>query len=194
MHANQKYPGCKKVQGQSEEHKQNALKTLEAQTPTEWNIVELNTGSRFTELMHLVYYDCIRFSIIDPMHNLFLGTSKRILQLQWMENYLCRKDTIAIQQNVDNCITPSNFGRIPRKLQSEFSSLTANKWKNWTILYSLICLHNILPSEYLACWNLFVQACTIYCSPVLLASDIEKADDLMRRFLLFQSLCMVPLS
>jgi len=162
VHANQKYPGCKKVQGQSEEHKQNALKTLEAQTPTEWNIVELNTGSRFTELMHLVYYDCIRFSIIDPIQNLLLGTSKRILQSQWMDNYLCRKVMIAIQQNLDNCITQSNFGRVPRKLQSEFSSLTADEWKNWTILYSLICLHNILPSEHLACWNLFVQACLHY--------------------------------
>ena len=164
------------------EHKQNAVKTLEARTPSERNTLELNTGSRFTELMHLVYYDCIRFSIIDPMHNLFLGSSKRILQSQWMDNYLCRKDMVAIQQNIDNCTIPSNFGRIPRKLQSEFSCLTADEWKNWTILYSLISLHGILPSHHLTCWQLFVQACTIFCSPVLLVSDIDKANDLMRRF------------
>jgi len=49
----------------------NAVKTLEAVTPTQHDSFELNCGSRFTELMHLVFYDYIRFSTIDPMHNLF---------------------------------------------------------------------------------------------------------------------------
>jgi len=86
---------------------------------------------------------------------------------------------IDIQENVDKCVTPSNFGRIPRKIQSEFS---ADEWKNWTLLYSLISLHGILSPEHLACWHLFVQACTIYCFPVLSGSDIDKANNLMRHF------------
>ena len=77
--------------------------------------------------MNLAYYDSIRFVAIDIMHNMFLGTAKRILQSQWMDKYLCKEDMIAIQEKVDDCIIPSNFGRIPRKLQSEFSRLTADE-------------------------------------------------------------------
>ena len=57
-------------------HKQNALKTLKASTPTAKDKLELGTGSRFSQLMNLPYYDCVRFAIIDPMHNMFLGLLK----------------------------------------------------------------------------------------------------------------------
>ena len=40
-------------------HKQNALKTLTAVTPTQRSELELGTGSRFTQLMYLPYYDCV---------------------------------------------------------------------------------------------------------------------------------------
>ncbi|EJF61882.1 hypothetical protein DICSQDRAFT_59914, partial [Dichomitus squalens LYAD-421 SS1] len=31
-------------------------------------------GSRWSELMRLPYYDCVAMTVIDPMHNLLLGT------------------------------------------------------------------------------------------------------------------------
>ena len=40
-------------------HKQNALKTLTAATPTQQSELELHNGSRFTQLMYLPYYDCV---------------------------------------------------------------------------------------------------------------------------------------
>ena len=52
-------------------HKQNALKTLTAITPMQRSELELGTGSHFTQLMYLPYYDCVQFSIIDPMHNMY---------------------------------------------------------------------------------------------------------------------------
>lgn len=30
-------------------------------------------GSRWADIMHLPYYDCIKMTVIDPMHNLLLG-------------------------------------------------------------------------------------------------------------------------
>jgi len=60
------------------EHKKSALQTLSAITPIERLDIETETGSCFTELMNLPYYDCIRCTIIDPMHNLLLGTPKRL--------------------------------------------------------------------------------------------------------------------
>ena len=41
-----------------------------------------------------------------------------------------------------------------------FSRLTANEWKNWTLLFSLLTLHGILPQEHLMCWQLFANACS----------------------------------
>jgi len=82
--------------------------------------------------------------IIDPMHNLLLGTSKRILQTQWIENGLINsKDLNTIQERIENCILPVNVGRIPRKISSSFFNLTADEWKNWTLLFSLLVLHDI---------------------------------------------------
>lgn len=42
--------------------------------------VEGITGSRFTKLNLMSYFDCIRFTIINPMHNLFLGTAKHVMK------------------------------------------------------------------------------------------------------------------
>ena len=166
-----------------QEHKTNALKTLKANTPTERYTLEINTGSRFTEFMHLQYFDCIQFTIIDPMHNLFLGTAKRMLQNGWLENGLIRqKELEIIEERVSKCISPISIGRIPRKISSHFASLTADEWKNWTLMFSLIALHDILPTDYLVCWQLFISACSIYCSSIISLNDIERANDLMEQF------------
>ena len=45
-----------------QEHRSNALKTPEANTPTERSTLEINTGSHFTEFSHLQYFDYIWFT------------------------------------------------------------------------------------------------------------------------------------
>ena len=88
-------------------HKQNAVEAVGATTPTQQNEIELRNGSRFTELMHLPYYDCVRFNIIDPMHNMFLGTSKQMFQ-QWVESGLITKRTLQDIHNVVQKFTLPN--------------------------------------------------------------------------------------
>ena len=36
--------------------------------------------------MLLEYFDCVRFHIVDPMHNLFLGTAKHIMKNVWLDD------------------------------------------------------------------------------------------------------------
>ena len=128
------------------QHKIDAIAASSAPTPTERKKKELQCGSRFTELMHLSYFDCVRFSIIDPMHNLFLGTAKRVAEKQWLGCHLLNKcDLERIQEKVDMCITTSQIGQIPHKISSNFARLTANEWKNWTLLFSLLTLYGTLP-------------------------------------------------
>lgn len=60
--------------------------------------------------------------------------------------------------------------------------MTADQWKNWALIFSIICLHDILPADDLECWHLFVSACKIYCSSVITINDINLAHSLMKRF------------
>lgn len=77
---------------------------------------------------------------------------------------------------------PCNIGKIRRKILSGFSNLNANEWKNWTLLFSLMSLHDILPEEHLACWHHFVSA-------TVSIADIDRAHNHMQRF---PSLYMAP--
>ena len=166
-----------------EQHKKNALCALSAVTPSQCNEIETQTGSRFTELMNLPYYDCNRYAIIDPMHNLLLGTPKRLFTKQWVSSGLLNKTALEVIQDIVNkCIVPSGIGRIPHKISSNFTKLTADEWKNWTLLFSPIALHNYLPIDDFKCWQLYVSACSIYCSSILTIQDINRADELMKSF------------
>ena len=41
-------------------------------------------GVYYSSLLQLEYFDAVRFTSIDPMHNLFLGTAKNVLKL-WIK-------------------------------------------------------------------------------------------------------------
>ena len=49
--------------------------------------LERQNGTRWSELHCLEYFDPVRSTIIDPMHNLFLGTAKRMVTV-WIKNNL----------------------------------------------------------------------------------------------------------
>lgn len=116
------------------------------------------------------------------MHNLFLGTSKHIMML-WKDRSIITKDHFKImQERIDQINVPLDIGRIPHKIESSMASLTADQWKNWTCIYSLYVLHDILPQEHLNCWWLFVQACILICHPILSNDIICKIDELLLSF------------
>ena len=69
-----------------EDHRQQAFSAMNEKTQTSREKIEKRFGSRFTSFMHLPYFDCVRFHVIDPMHNLFLGTSKYVLKNIWLSD------------------------------------------------------------------------------------------------------------
>ena len=120
--------------------------------------------------MHLEYFDCVRFHLIDPMHNLFLGTAKHVMKTVWLseENPIIPKNLYgALQEKIDKCIVPSSLGRIPYKIASSFSLFTADQWKILTMVLSLFALHDVLEEPDLECWSLFVQACQLLVTAML---------------------------
>ncbi len=118
---------------------------------------KLKHGCRYSVLLELPYFDVVRFSVIDPMHNLLLGTAKHVLSVWTSLGILDKTHYLSIQENVDRFVTPPEIGRIPSKIASGFSSFTADQWRNWTLIYSLCSLKGIIPHKDYDCWLLFVN-------------------------------------
>ena len=139
------------------------------------NAKESLYGARYSELLRLPYFDCIRFTIVDPMHNLFLGTAKRMPEM-WLElSALTRDDLECAQQKVDASSLPSNLGRLPFKIAKSFSGFTAEQWKSWVTVFSPFALFGHLPENHYKCWLNFVKACRLLSQPMIKISDVGAA-------------------
>ena len=67
-------------------------------------------------------------------------------------------------------------------MSAEFPTFTADQWKNWTIVYSLVALKDILPPDHYDCWSYFVQACQYLSSRAIHPAVLNQAHSLLVRF------------
>jgi len=136
----------------------------------------------------LPYFDPIKFTVIDPMHNLFLGTGKHVFKV-WIETQvLTTEDLVRIEARSKLFCTPADVGRLPLNISSGYGGFTANQWCNWITIFSPVLLKGILPDIHLRCWLLFVRACSIR-SRIIRKCDVSSADLFMLQFCqTFQSL------
>ena len=144
-------------------HRQFASEYLACQTKSEQKQNRKKHGCRYSVLLRLSYFDPIRMCVIDPMHNLLLGTAKHMVTIWKDLKILQVNDFNNIQQKVNSFITPNDIGRIPSKISSSFSGFTAEQWRNWTLIFSLFTLKGVLPHQHYDCWLLFVKACFAIC-------------------------------
>ena len=147
-----------------EAHREHVNDYKKANTLAAQKIIEREKGCRYSVLMDLPYFDPIRMCIIDPMHNLLLGTAKQMAHI-WTElGFLTESQDEEIQKKVDSFYTPDDIGRIPSKISSGFSRLTADQWRNWTLIFSLYCLKDILPYTHYNCWQFLSKHVICYVS------------------------------
>ena len=71
-------------------HRRHIDEIAKEKTQTGMSAAESKYGARYSVLLDLPYFDAVRFTVIDAMHNLFLGTGKRMFQL-WLQNNLLTK-------------------------------------------------------------------------------------------------------
>lgn len=164
------------------DHKKQANRHKCATTRSQEKIIERDHGCRYSILNELPYFDPPRMCIIDPMHNLLLGTAKHMVALWKSLEILTDRDFGLIQERANSFITPSNIGRVPSKIASGFSGFTAEQWKNWTVYFSLYALNGILPRPHYQCWQLFVKACFYLCRRTITTLQINEADDYLMEF------------
>ena len=159
-----------------QDHQQKGMAWKHAKSQADRVKIEREFGVRFTELLRLPYFNTIQFSIIDPMHNMLLGTAKHMLAV-WKECKILTPEHLdAIQSLIDQFIVPSDIGRIPHKIASSFSSFTADQWKNWTLIFSLVAMKKILPQLHFDNWHSFVKACSFLCSRAITVNTINEFD------------------
>ena len=163
-------------------HRSEATNYCACNTRSERVGIQRRSGVRYSCLLQLAYFDASRMCIIDPMHNLLLGTSKKVIDLWKTKNVLTEKHLVEIQKRVDTFTCPSDVGRLPLKISSHFSGFTAEQWKNWTIYFSLYALKGILPWNHYNCWLLFVKSCWIFCRRSISVSELVEGDKNIMEF------------
>ena len=166
-----------------EAHVAAISKILACNTKADVTKVESENGYRHTIFLKLPYFTPATKLIVDPMHNLFLGTGKYILKNIWLGlNIIEVSQFEKIQERMDRMNAPTDIGRIPYKIASGFSSFTADQFKNWILYFSVIVLRDVLTGEHLECWQHFVLALRKLCKKTLKPLDIQVGDALLMQF------------
>ena len=126
------------------EHRMLATRQICMTTKSYRDDAESSSSCRYSVLLELPYFDAPHMLIVDPMHNLFLRCAKHFMKSILIDKMvLSNAQFDLLQQRIDRAFVPPTIGRIPYKIQSGFSSFTADQWKNWVIYFSLICLRDV---------------------------------------------------
>lgn len=166
----------------NESHRQHCIEHRACITKVSQAKIEREHGCRYSVLLQLPYFDPVRMCVIDPMHNLLLGTGRHMIAV-WKELKLINdSDLDGMQEKVNSFVTPDDVGRIPSKIASSFSGFTAEQWRNWILIFSQYSLKEVLPYQHYKCWHLFVKACYAFCRRSIRLEDVEQGDKFIIEF------------
>ena len=166
----------------NEKHRKDVDKLNKCKTKTERERMESKFGCRYSELLRLPYFDPVRMLVLDPMHNLFLGTAKHITQKLYIGSGIINRSKLdIIHKRIQSVKVPVNIGRIPSAIETG-ATFTAEQWMNWTLYFSVYCLHGLLSNEDMECWRHFVLACRKLSRQSISYDDITVADELLLQF------------
>ena len=165
-----------------EMHRRHANLLQKSVTKSRHDSLSREYGIYYSALLDLEYFDAIRYTVVDPMHNLFLGTAKTMYKLWVQKGILSKQNILEIDKKIKGFDVGTGLGRIPHKLSSNYGCYTASQWKNWTLVFSSFVLKGILPVEHFQCWQSFVLGCKFLVRPVISVIELEKADLMLLQF------------
>ena len=163
-------------------HKEKSEDYKNARTESDQTSIAKTFGMRYSCLNELPYFNPIRFSVVDPMHNLYLGIAKHVMNVWKSRGVLTNSDFDVMEETVSNIVTPNYVGRMPLKIGSSFAGFSADQWKNWVTIFSPIALKDVLPANDLKCWLLFVRACSLLGRRTITVDVISQADNFLTEF------------
>lgn len=165
-------------------HDADIKEIQKAKNKTARKNAESAKGCRYSVLLDLPYFDAVRMHLIDPMHNLYLGTPKHfMLDILIGRNILTPDKLNVIEQRLQRLkiLVGTSMGRIPTKIDRS-TFLTVEQWMNWTNYFSIVCLRDLIPDDQLECWRHFVLASRRLCKLSITSDDITIANALLLRF------------
>lgn len=163
-------------------HMVKAIESKNANSTSHREEIAKTYGVKYSELLRLPEFNMVRYHVIDPMHNVFLGIIKHTVKTWKETGLLLDRHFEKLQEKVDLMNVPSKIGRIPRKIGAGFAAFTADEWKHWVLIYSVYALYDILPEEHYKCWCMLVDSCLHLCQPVTTLATINRAHDLIVEF------------
>ena len=102
----------------NDDHRSKVVKLLKERTPAALQRAESNIGLRYSVLLSLPYFDPVQFTIIDPMHNLFLGSGKHAFEVWIDRDLITKKDFAKLDDKMKSFTNPYNAGRLPTTIGS----------------------------------------------------------------------------
>lgn len=168
----------------NQQHRRDVNAIQACVTKSEKKIKVSSLGCRYSSLLQLPYFDAVRMLVIDPMHNLYLGTAKYIFSRIWVNrNIIDPSSLLVINKRITSLSVPPEvrFNSLPACMQYP-ASLTAEQWMLWVNYYSLYCLYEVIPQEDVECWRHFVLASRLLCKQRITADEIKVADALLLSF------------
>ncbi|OAD65787.1 hypothetical protein PHYBLDRAFT_175749 [Phycomyces blakesleeanus NRRL 1555(-)] len=121
-------------------------------------------------------------TIIDPMHNLFLGTPKRMIDWWVDKKTIGGKEFAAMEKITETMVLPRDYTKLTLKIGKGFPYMKANDWKSWVLVYSPVLLHGVLPFEIYNNWMNFVCACRYLIKPSITFDEVNSAHDYLEMF------------
>ena len=110
--------------------------------------MESKYGLRYFILLDLPYFDPVRVTAIDTMHNLYLGTGKHAFKI-WINLRIFL--VVKILQKLTKTHVCFRYQLVPvgyqyNYISSNYSGFKADQWRTWIIVYSPELLKGI-PSQ-----------------------------------------------
>ena len=97
----------------------------------------------------------------------------------WCESDILSKEKLQeVHYRIETVEAPSDLGRLPGNINSNYGGFTASQGKNWVLYYSLHAVEGILEEEHVN----FVLACQHLCSPSISKTDLLIADQKLLDF------------
>jgi hypothetical protein len=165
------------------EHRRNAMVWKHQLTKTDRKNHVSRTHVRWSEMLRLPYFDPIRFLVVDPMHNLFLGIAHWIVKRLWVEGGKITKPNLELMEKRAKRIKmPADLGRIPYKIATGdgFSGYTADQWKSFIMIYAIPLMWDILDDNDRKILANFVRVCVILTTRII---EIDALDEAHSRLL-----------
>jgi hypothetical protein len=129
-------------------------------------------------MLRLPYFNPIRFLVVDPMHNLFLGIAHWIVKRLWIDSGKITKSHLELmERRAKNIKVPSDLGRIPYKISTGegFSGFTADQWKSFIMIYATPLMWDLLDASDRAILANFVRVCYLLVSRIIDENRLSEA-------------------